>query len=156
MSESTSKRMIVAYEKHERRYLDASTDEAWAASSLKLLSERFNDGYCYHSPDELYDAEGEYSDLAAAELTDEQIAELPGHSVRRAAELARKQAQAEFAEKQKYERWYRAMQEVVENADLSFVGKGRQQRPRAWGLLQMRSDAEYESVSLETLETAAA
>lgn len=50
-------KIIVAQEKHATRYLDASTDEAWARSSLKLLKERLEYGYYNMHPGLGYDIE---------------------------------------------------------------------------------------------------
>ena len=45
--------IIVAHEKHGTYYYPAGTYDEFAASALSILTERFEQGYWYHDPDEI-------------------------------------------------------------------------------------------------------
>src|ERR1043166_6583517 len=45
--------VIVCHEKHGEWYYDATTPEKFAESALKILTNRWKDGYWYYDPDEL-------------------------------------------------------------------------------------------------------
>jgi hypothetical protein len=152
-------RIIVCEEKHSTRHWDASTDEAWAKSSLAILTERFNEGYWYYNPE---DEQHEFSlnrrkerdELLA--MTDEQIDAIPSDEVRVGIRRKIKAAKADRREDEQMAAEYEEIRQVVESQDLSMVtvggGKWAHQEPKAWTLLDARSDHEYEGVSLETLE----
>src|ERR1017187_453922 len=132
--------IIIAKEKHGDFYWDASTPEAWAASALALLTERFRAGYWYYDPIGEPD-EHPFSQERAAEraeylaLTDEDVAGLP-EALRREALAKRKDAQQERKEEEGTSAFYQRVKQVVEDQDkgLVTVGRGRYEReePKAW------------------------
>jgi hypothetical protein len=147
-------RIIVVREKNERRHLDASTDEAWAKSALALLTGRFNEGYWYTDPQA---GQGEWSTKRRKErdelleVKEETLAVLPEGEQE---DLRKKIANAkrDAAEDEKELQQYLMIKQVVETQDLSWIGKGRTSRPRAWALLEARSGYEYEGVGLTEIE----
>ena len=148
-------RIIVAKEKHESRYLDASTDEAWAKSALALLSERFKDGYWYYDPfadNSDYSVKARQARSQLLEMTEEAITALPAsvaEDLRKKIESARR----DLKEDEKAKAQYDEIKEVVEKQDLSWVGVGKRwAQPRAWSLLMARREYEYERVGLEEVE----
>ena len=153
-SEKTPKktqRIIVAKEKHETRYLDASTDEAWARSALALLTERFNEGYWYYDP---YADMHEFSVKHRKEreellsMSEEAIAALP-EGLREDVLAKVKTAKRDKAEDDKARSQYLEIKKVVESKDLSWQGVGqRWAKPNAWALLMARTEYEYERVGL--------
>lgn len=141
--------IIVATEKHCTRYLDASTPEALAKSALKLLTERWNAGYWYHEPSVMYPE--------TPILSEEEIAALPEH-LRSAAKTANARAKRDQDERVRAQDWYDQARQIVADQDLGHFLFGRKQHERqvskAWHLLDMRGDYEYEAVELESVETA--
>ena len=135
-------KIIVAKEKHSTRYLDASTDKAFAGSALKLLTERWNEGYWYPPPDEAYPRVDAPSDeLAASARSDPYIAQVIEQRLR----LAKSRAD----QRRLYEQWHQEVDRIVSEQDTSFRGRW----PRAWIALREREGYEYEGVELETVET---
>lgn len=151
---SGRRRVIVAKEKHEKRMLEATTDEAWAQSALALLTERFNDGYWYNDPSSdksewTVKKHKERSELL--EMKEEVIAALPEFAqedMRRKIASARRDAAEDAKELQQYLR----IKQVVESQDLSWIGKNRGRQPWAWALLMARTEYEYEGVGLSEIE----
>lgn len=149
-------RMIVVKGKDDTSYLDASDPLTWAASSLKLLTERYEQRW-FATPTEIFgDSEPPY--------TPEQIEALKslpeGDPARKAAVQRMHSYKQENKHRIEYAKWYEQMIRVVTEQDLSFVRLRddlpeeravRAARPIAWQLLDERSDYEYEYVSLETL-----
>lgn len=146
--------IIVAKEKNYTRYLDASTEEAWTKSALALLTERFNSGEWYYDP---LDEEDEYAIKARKErkallgISKATLADLP-HSVMVDLEKKIEEAKREGMDEEADHELYLRIKKVVEKQDASWVGQGNYSRPLAWVLLEMRSEGEYESVSMEDIE----
>jgi hypothetical protein len=144
---------IIAKEKDSTRYLDASTPEVWAKNALKLLTERWEEGYWYLDPEEAYDG---YIDEQA--LTQEQIDALPTEQLRKSEQKKLNDNIRYLREKGFYQKWYNEVKEVVGKQDLSMIGIGKpgtrwhHYEPRAWVLLRDRDGGEYENVHLEELE----
>jgi hypothetical protein len=152
--ERKRQRIIIAKEKDDTRYLDASTDEAWAKSALALLSERFRDGYWYHDPtadmhEFVVARRGAREELIA--MSEETLASLPEMAQ---ADLRRKilVAKRDAAEDQKEREQYLEIKQVVDEQDLGWTGKGRYLKPKAWVLLERRTEYEYERVGLREIE----
>lgn len=148
-------RIIVCHEKHETRYYDASTDEAWAKSSLKILTDRFNEGYWYYDPRAeqhpfSLDLRAKRDELAA--ITDDQIEQIPSEDARELLRKKREQALDEQSEDAEMVEEYERIKAVVEAQDDSFETVGRSREPKAWRLLEARSDHEYERIELEDLK----
>lgn len=144
MTDHTS-RIIVCHEKHGTFYHDASTPEAWAQSALKILTERFNDGYWYYDPRAekhpfSLDLRRKRDELLA--MTDDQISAIPSEDAQRLLREKRALAQAEKREEDEMVEQYERIRAVVVAQDGS----------EAWALLEERSDAEYERVELEDLK----
>jgi hypothetical protein len=147
-------RIIVAKEKDDTRYLDASTDEAWAKSALALLSERFRDGYWYSDPTadkhEFVVGRRKARDELIA-MSEEALSSLPEtarEEMRRHILIAKRDAE----EDQKQLKEYLEIKRVVEEGDLGWTGKGRFLKPKAWALLEARAEYEYERVGLRETE----
>lgn len=148
-------RVIVTREKNDDQILDASTPEAWAASSLALLTERWKSGDYYYEPEEMYgnvesaiaETEALLKVASSAHMTDE---------LNRRLERQRQQAK----EVTRYSAWYELAKRVVEEQDDSVspgirIGTSSLAIPAgwplAWGLLYHRRDAEYEGVTLKEM-----
>lgn len=145
-------RILIAREKHGPRYLDASSDEALARSSLKLLRDRLCKGY-YPEPDEAFARPPE----RPAEMDGEAFAALPP-DIRHQLVRRRAAHDAWVLEREDYADWRAQVMALVVAGDLRMVtiGLGRYARcePLAYHLLSRRSDHEYEGVSLEDVEPA--
>lgn len=178
----SEKRIIVCEEKHSTRYWDASTDEAWASSSLAILTQRWNDGYWYHDPDKLDVQTRQWRPEAMIDLVlgdlwpgwDASFEQQQDAVTRYSTQLREKYgddpevlqmklkklkvATDEYKHRAAWREGYAEIKRVVEEQDLGFVtiGSGRweRQEPIAWQCLSARSDHEYEHVELETLEEA--
>jgi hypothetical protein len=156
--------IIVAEEKHGTYYYDASTPEAWAWSSLKILTNRFNEGYWYYDPLNQPD-QHEFSVKRRQErdellaMTDEQIDAIPSDEVRVDVRKKIKRAKADYESDRSQSEQYERIKAVVEAQDDSLVTVGRgqfeRQEPKAWRLLDERSDHEYERVTIEDVESPA-
>lgn len=147
--------IIIAKEKHGDRFYDASTPEAWAKNALKILTERWNEGYWYEDPDDDGLGNSEWADKRREEykkacaLTEEEIEALP-EDARKTVLTMRKNAKRETEEDIMHRKWYEQAKQVVEDQDLGTylfgdrraartkAGKeGRYERkvPKAWALL---------------------
>ena len=127
--------VLIAKEKHGTRYMDASTKDAFLANALKLMKERIGHGWYY----ELEPGEGP----KVPELTQDQVDALPDGEIKDTA-------------KAQWKRYRRQLRDRAE--DDNFAVKVRkaladEDGELAWDVLRTRSDAEYEYVSLECLET---
>jgi hypothetical protein len=143
-------KILVAKEKYDTRYLDASTTKALARSALELLKERLDSGW-YPKPNELFpDKENQ------EEMSQEAINALP-ERYRVQEEKRQKALRREKDERTLYQQWYNRVKTVIRNKDLSCtsIGKNRSKSniPLAWQLLLERTDYEYESVELREVET---
>lgn len=165
-------RIIVAEEKHYTRYLDASTDEALARSALALLTERFNAGYWYSTPDAVYPDDSKWSTslkqlvpdydpsadkelrIAALETYKSALALIPDEEAKKLAIKNLNQAIRRENEKREYTKWYNEVKNLVESQDWQAVVtfKNGSTESKAWRILSERSDAEYEHVTLEKVE----
>lgn len=156
---ANASRIIVCEEKHGTFYYPASSDEEWAKSALKILTDRFNDGYWYYDPRQeshpfSLDLRRKRDELLA--MTDDQIEAIPSEDAQRLLREKRERARAEQREEAEEIDEYERIKAVVEAQDDSMetIGRGRYQRrePKAWLLLESRSDHEYERVELEDLK----
>lgn len=126
-------KIIVAQEKHGDRYLNATTDEALAASCVKLLKERLEQGwYDPGNPPEAKDV-----------LTPEQIDLLPTESLR----IAEANKCRSYLKELKY--WERDVE--FEKQVKQIVQSDVVDAKQAWRLLQSRN-GEYEAVNIENVE----
>lgn len=144
-------KVLVAQEDDYTQYLDASTEEAWATSSLHLLTERYESGWCYYEPEPL-----SKDHEAAVNMTNEEIEKLPTEELKLKARQDRNRYKTIYREYLEDKKWWDAMVTVVKNKDDSVVvfasGKRNERRvPRAWMLLQERNDHEYEFVEIENI-----
>src|ERR1051326_9011271 len=134
-------RIIVAHEKHSTDYYDAHTDEEWARSSLEILTRRWNDGYWYHKPDELFDDTSEWSGPTLAKILPDydasddvetlkkkieayrqaNIAVIPDDDARMLVANKLSKAIRRHNDKLRYVKEYDEIREVVESQDVSFV-----------------------------------
>lgn len=156
--------ILIAKEKHGKRYFDASTLELLASASLTLLRERMEDG-TYRKPDSFNESFTK-EQQAYLKLTDEDIASFP-ELVREATQekVTKLRQQAErLARWDKSEmKWFTAVEALLalpseEAVKLNVIqGKGTQferRYPKAFYYLQNRDGEEYEKVSLVEVEQA--
>lgn len=136
--------ILICKENDCDRYLDASTPEQFARSALAVLTARYNEGYWYLTPDEIYDPEEPV-------LGDEQIQALPA-SLQEDARRHRERQKREGSERAHYKLWYDRMETCVRDQDLSLLGEGEHATPVAYRLLLERREHEYEWVELDELE----
>jgi hypothetical protein len=134
--------IIVVHADDYTDYLDASTDEAWARNAYGLLKERFQSGYFYHDPGDepIYDG---MSVAEIGEITDPEIKKIATTKYNRWVR-AKREWQDEKAT-------YDAVAEEVANGPTWREYKSGRREPTAWGLLDARSDYEYERVELMTV-----
>lgn len=154
--------ILVSKEKHGTYYYPASTTEELGKSALALLTERFNQGYWYLTPDEMYNDDSQWEKNALTKLVPEynpeddletrqaaldkwhaeNVAPIKDEDARKL--VAEKLSKAIKRQKQKraYQEWYTELERVVKEKDA----------PKAWGILRDRSDHEYEYVTLEDLQ----
>lgn len=171
--------ILVSEEKHGTYYYPAATDEDLAKSALKILTERYEQGYWYHTPEEMFSDEtddGHLWTILMPHLIPEWDRDLP---VEKRNEMLKaytdehvkpfketdpdvyesrlkkvKAAIEHEKERRAYKKWYDEMVEVVTNKDLSLVTfQNGRTSPRAWEVLSDRSDHEYEGVELERLQS---
>lgn len=128
--------LLVFKEKHGDRYYHVVDDKMLLAVALKILTERFEEGYWYGEPSDLPDPP------KAPDFTKEQVEAMP-ESLRPAAykklhdyAVAMRQYNEEVDD-------YRRIEKAVREKD------GRE----AWQALNDRSDAEYEGFNLERYES---
>ena len=153
--------VLVVEEKHGTYYYDATTREAFHEAALALLVERFNQGYWYNTPEQMYDDESKwekniltkivpgYDPDADAETRKavistyraENIESIKDEEARALVAGRLNQAIKRQKDKRKYAEWYKELERVIEEKDAA----------SAWGILDDRSDHEYEGVELETL-----
>jgi hypothetical protein len=126
-------RIIVAHEKHGERYFDATTDEAWAQVSLRVLTDRWNEGHWYRRNDTTYEV-----------TPDELIDALPNPYIRDQVHLANNQVKRMIALQQQENAFCEDVERVVAAQDSSF-DRGQ---PVAWRLLQRRANYQYERLEL--------
>lgn len=139
--------IIVERGKHGNFYWDASTNEAWAKSSLAILTERWNKGYYYNDPGEEPKIDSTIPDL-------EGIKAMPDGPMRDAAV---KTYNAWVSRRKRWERekaFYYAVKDIVEKQVLSLTKHSRYPEPVAWVALSERFEHEYEGLELERLRTA--
>jgi hypothetical protein len=146
-------RILVAHEKHGTYYYPATTLDELSRSALTLLTERLQNG-TYRDPGESPWISDETKDALA--MSEETIAALPermAKEVKRLRQQARRRQLEHDDDRETYER----IKRFVDAADPTVMvryGKNKDKiSPLAWGLLDARSDYEYERVELETLET---
>lgn len=127
-------RILIAEEKHGKRYFNASTTDARDAAAFKLLSERWEQGY-YDFP-----AEPEAHNI----LSEEQIELLPTEELKMQEKKKRKEYSNDVA------RYKIAVERI------SCVEKCIKEKivNKAWALLCVFSTGEYENVYIEELESA--
>lgn len=140
--------ILVCQEKHATVYWRADNPQEWAHSSLAILTRRWNDGYWYYEPEMPERPDHKPEDIKTIQDTE----------YRQILEQRWKWYQAALAEWNSANDWYSRAKAVVEKQDTSCVtigsGKWSRQEPKAWVLLNERSDYEYEYVEIETLRSA--
>ena len=170
-------RILVWAGKYGHRYYDASTAEKLERSARAIVATLVKDGWIYEPDEPRFDSE----ELEAEALTEAELASMPEFARERATSLrkavkARRQASAE--EREDYERatelaegksplttfrartrhrddeWDELVAAVMEKyPDAVHEGNVIYRPGTAWGLLQERDGAEYESYSVETVTT---
>lgn len=156
--------ILIAKEKHGKRYFDASTPELLAGACLTLLRERMEDG-TYRKPDSF----NEYftrEQRAYLQLTDEDIAAFPEvvreETMQKVTKL-REQAENLSEHDELESKWFNAVEaflalprdEAVKRNVIQGKGTPFERRyPKAFYYLQSRNDAEYEAVKLVDVESA--
>lgn len=141
--------IMVVKEKHGTYYYDASTPEALAAASLELLKERWEEGYWYPHPDEIFTSKYYSRDVI------EDVESLP-ESLQ---DEARRQNQRAKENRREYDTaldWYKRAKHVVETGEnpIHVHRNGRSYTCEAWDLLTQRRDCEYEGIALEEVKSA--
>ena len=126
-------KILIAHEKHGNRYFDASTEELRNAAALKLLTERFDEGYWYYKPNPPDDT---------LILSAEQIVQLPTEVLRNQEAAKLRQYKRDFAEYEKEVEDHQLIQKAVQTKDAAL----------AYKLLKRRIDYEYENITVEKLE----
>ena len=133
-------KILIAKEKHETRYLDASTNEAFAKSALKILTERLERGW-YLEP------RPPKTNLL---LSKEEAEALP--EPYRTQELKYHKQHKIAHDAYQYELdWYNQMLQVTRAQDTGFT-TSKYPMPKAWALLADRLDYEYEEIRIEDVE----
>lgn len=140
--------IIVCREKHVTDYWDASTPEAFAASALAILTSRWNQGYWYAHPDEVFTPKYYPREII------EDVESLP-ESLQ--AEAIRQNSRAK-ANQREYEDallWYIRAETLVQtqNNPPEKTRNGKYDTNEAWQLLNERSGYEYEGVDLERVRS---
>lgn len=133
-------RVLVAKEKHGTRMIDA---EDIGAAALKLLTERFEEGYWYLDPEQEehpFSLKLREERDALLALPDEEVAKLPD-----AVKRERARAEADLAEDKRQHEEYEEIKRAIEERD----------GDAAWRILQSRREHEYEYVELDEVERAA-
>lgn len=156
-----NKQIIVEYNDDYTSYWDATTPASWAVNSLAILTQRWEQGHWYQDPDDDGLGSGEWAEKRRQEFKDAlalgipEIEKLPKAAQETIFSL-RKSSKRESRVEQEYRKWYEEAKKVVETQDSSSITVGRnryeRQVPKAWWLLEARSDGEYERVSLEDLQ----
>jgi hypothetical protein len=152
--------VLVLKEKHGDSYYNATTREAFEENCLTILKQRFNEGYWYNTPDEVFpkdskwdttifqlipdfpeDGTKEEKDTAISTWREANINVIPDEEAR--ALVAKKLSKAikNYNERSRYIKWYKELERVVAEED----------KEAAWRILDDRSDYEYEGISLENM-----
>lgn len=138
-------RILIAHEKHGKRYFDISTDRLFAEKSFNLLKERFNEHfYTPYTPKDL----------------DKPFQEWPVEVVETMADDLKKiytQSKRDYDNVHKmYEeelKFYNSIKLIIDNEDMMKYQKDMGGRyPISFRYLDARSDAEYEQVTIENVE----
>lgn len=125
--------VLVAEEKHCTRYLRAGNLQELEASALKLLKERFDEGYWYYEPKK---------EPTAPAISKEAAEKLPEGNVKKLALQEIRQYERALAENADARDFWTQLKKALDEKD----GK------LAYKLLHARRDYEYENVEFETLE----
>lgn len=128
--------VLVLEEKHGRRHFNVADDEALFRASLKILTERFEQGYWYGTREDIEKPE-------APDFTKEQVAAMPESLMREALRKLRKYD----TDKQQYDA-------EVEDYDNIVTAVKTKDGRLAYQALRSRQDAEYEGFSIERMESA--
>lgn len=127
--------VLVLKEKHGDRHFNVADDAALHRVALKILTERFEQGYWYYKPEDKDKPE-------APDFTMEQVATLP--------ESLRAKADKKLREYTDACRRYDA--EVEDYNDIETAVKNKDGK-LAWEALQAHRDGEYEGFNIERLES---
>lgn len=122
-------KILVCYEKHGNRYLDASTPEKLGESALKVLKERWNEGYFYYAP--IKPEEPPVMDLESIPEPFKEQAKNMLLDYNRALDRYTKEL-----------REYNYLKDVIEN----------NKTDKAWKTLDWFGESDYERVSIENVE----
>lgn len=126
-------RVLVAVEKHCRRYWVIENDQQLGLAALAILKGRHKDGYWYLKPEE----------PKKPSMTAAQVEALPAGRVRDAAN-------EELRIYQREQRWFE--RESQQYADIQKAIKTKD-GALAWQILKARRDYEYEELHLEQTES---
>jgi len=120
-------RILIAKEKHGTRYFDATGDKLYSAA-LKLLTERWEEGYWYEEPEE---------------------PENPNIDLEKVPESL-KEISTQYLVQYDYDlKYYEQEKDLFDSIKRAVDGKSGK---LAWSCLQCRNNGEYESVELEESE----
>ena len=126
--------VVVFREKHGERYFHCVDDESLFRIALKVLTERFKDGYWYAEP-------GDEPKLL--DFTAEQIEAMPV-SLRDDARAKLREHEHAISRYRRDLKTFEAIKKAVEGKDAR----------AAWDAIRDRRNAEYESFTIEHLEEA--
>lgn len=156
-------RVLVIEEKHDTRYLDASTPENLAKSCINVLRKRLADGYWYHREFAADQPTFSKENQEIFDMTEEQVKALPSH-LQETMTSVQKRLQRNldiYTENKKLEdSWWSALNLVlnspIEEA-VKFVGTDADEtfpakQNLALSVLEARSDYQYEGMRFITVE----
>lgn len=160
--------ILIAHEKHGDYLYDATTPSALDESAFAILKHRFEEGYWYLTPDEVYNDEYQYeknilskivpgwaeayyvegdkekATQLIADYKEQNISVIPDAEAQNLVQTKLSKAIARERKKIAYAKWYSELERVIREED----------KEAAWGILRDRSDYEYEHVELERLRKA--
>jgi hypothetical protein len=129
--------ILITKEKHGEFYYDASTDEALAKSALKILTERWEEGW-YYEPEDVDDPP--YTKEQIEKLTEEFGKE---HELTQTAIKEYNRWVRDNRYEREYREWYEKAKALVESQDwkqtFTYGNQGQRSMPLSWKLLSDRS-----------------
>lgn len=155
-------RLIIFSDKYSTRIFDASTPELLSRACLKVLRERFKEGYFYLEP-ELSLPSLSAEDAAIMALTEEQVAGLPepikGTTAAKRKSISERNARFERTYEEE-KAWYDRVvslcamdpEEGYKVEDKS-TRRGRKASSEAVALMSDRADYQYEGFELKQVES---
>ena len=127
--------VLVAYEKHGERFLDATTKEKFLANALALLRERVADGW-------YFEMDLDRPQPEKPEISQEQIMTMPDGQVKKLAQDQWQRYREELRERAQEDNTASMITVAIEEGDGEL----------AWEVLLRQSYGEYDRVELKILE----